>query len=236
MSKYEWEKGEVKIPAREWRGFKEGVRGAHDRQQELARELAGAVYEAITREGRGKRGFDYQAAARTELNRKIEGPAYRGRWQMLGTANRYQSLDTERDTILISLFPKGEDQRKPVKPKAKDFPKAGRKVSVFQAGEGRIALDDSTRTFIWNVPENNRACERAHEYAIAAATFAALDKIKWTRGTGGMITGNDEYNRESEHEGGGRNYVNYRFGPLGNAREFTAFTGRRGRRISARTA
>lgn len=230
MSKYEWETGRIIIPAKEWRSFKQAVREAHDRQQALAHELAGIVYAEITRAGKGKRGFDYQTAAATELSHKLDSPTYRGNWQTLRTANRYQCLTTERESIISRLFPREEGRRKPVKPKAKDYPKAGSKERVFRAGEARIALDDSTRAFSWNVPENNRACERAHEYAIAAAAFSALDKIKWTRGTGGTITGNDEYNRESEAEGGGANYVVYRFGPLGEAQDFTAFTHRRGTR------
>lgn len=36
-------------------------------------------------------------------------------------------------------------------------------------------------------------------------------------GTGGVITGNDEANRESDHAGGGANYITDGFGPLGQA-------------------
>ncbi len=47
--------------------------------------------------------------------------------------------------------------------------------------------------------------------------FAALSKVRRTRGTGGVITGNDEANRESDHAGGGANYITDGFGPLGQA-------------------
>jgi len=45
------------------------------------------------------------------------------------------------------------------------------------------------------------------------AFFRALGQVVWTRGTGGEIVGNDEYNRESKASGDGGNFTKQTFGP-----------------------
>jgi hypothetical protein len=42
-------------------------------------------------------------------------------------------------------------------------------------------------------------------------------KIDWTRGTGGVIVGNNEYN-DGDGVGDGANYIVEGFGPLGKSR------------------
>jgi hypothetical protein len=68
------------------------------------------------------------------------------------------------------------------------------------------------------VPSNNHACETARRHPVAAAFFAALGRVRWTRGSGGEIVGNDEYNRDVDYEGGGANYVVDRYGPTPSRR------------------
>lgn len=80
--------------------------------------------------------------------------------------------------------------------------------------EGGITFDG--RTVTWNVMENNHAVENAHEAPLAAVFFNYLDSVKWTRGTGGYGTGNNEYNREDDAPGGGGNYTTFSYGPLGD--------------------
>ena len=94
------------------------------------------------------------------------------------------------------------------KPLKKDFPLATNKTRHFDLGEASISFsDDTKKTVIWDVPENNHAPERARDYSLARTFFYELGRIKWTRGSGGEITGNNEYNRDDYESGGGANYV-----------------------------
>lgn len=92
-------------------------------------------------------------------------------------------------------------------------PKATNKTTEFSFGELTVTVND--RTITWDTGENNNAVRDARESWLGKALFAALEKITWTRGTGGYGIGNDEHNRDSRYEGGGSNYVTFRYGPLG---------------------
>lgn len=90
--------------------------------------------------------------------------------------------------------------------------RATNRTTTFRVGwEATITFKGNEVT--WNVPENNHACDHAHEHHIGRAFFAALNKVTWTRGSGGVIVGNNEYSRDSYDVGGGGNYETARFGP-----------------------
>jgi hypothetical protein len=206
MAKNEWESGSIVIPAKEWPGFKRKLRDEHDRLQRLRLELATSLSTELKTLGRGKRNFDFEEAAEDLFQKRAVA--------------RFSPLAEESFFILKSIFPTQQGAEKPLRvkpltPKKKDFPLATSKTFAFDCDEASITLDDKERKFRWHVSENNHAVERAHEHPLAVAAFKALDRIQWTRGTGGKITGNDEYNQESRDDGGGANYATYRYGPLG---------------------
>jgi len=101
------------------------------------------------------------------------------------------------------------------KPRKNMFPVYGNTATTFHDTNCSVHFDNERRVAVWNVPENNRACEDARAGNIGKAFRASLAKVKWTRGSGGTIVGNDEYNRDAgrDYEGGGGSYVVERFGP-----------------------
>lgn len=74
-------------------------------------------------------------------------------------------------------------------------------------GGASITLDG--RNLRWEVRNNDRSVERAHAHPLGATLFRQLDRITWTRGTGGELIGNDEYNQDNQDSGGGANYVTH---------------------------
>lgn len=80
-------------------------------------------------------------------------------------------------------------------------------------GDASITLDAKARAVRWTVYENNHAREHARDHKLAKTLFYALNHIDWTRGSGGEIVGNDEYNRDSCDLGEGGNYLVAGYGP-----------------------
>jgi hypothetical protein len=218
MSKYEWERGEIVIPSKEWAGFKKALRAAFNKIQTQAFADAKRIYEGLMAKAKGRRKVDRQ-----EWEDWFDALATKRVWDRYtgyrGPGAPIQSYDAIRSVLQIPrlLYPsnlEGEKITRPVRPKKKDFPLANGKTRHFDSDDGMVILgDDKSRTVVWDVGENNRACDHARSHPMGQAFFALLDKVRWTRGSGGKIIGNDEYNRDSDYEGGGGNYVTAEYGP-----------------------
>ena len=97
----------------------------------------------------------------------------------------------------------------------RDLPKITSSTRTFECGPGSDLAFSQVRTVHWSVESNNHARDRGRGHPLAKAWFQHLEKIKWTRGTGGEVWGNDEYNGDSSGVGGGGNYS---LGTWGNKR------------------
>jgi len=86
---------------------------------------------------------------------------------------------------------------------------ANSKTMCFPLGDGgAVIFDAEDKTVTYSVPENNHACDNARESHVGRLFFRTMDRINWTRGSGGCLYGNDEYHRDAHHgTGGGGNYV-----------------------------
>ena len=101
-----------------------------------------------------------------------------------------------------------------IKKDALEFPTA--RTTNFRAGdEAWIVFDREHHSVSWGTSNNNHAVELARATAAAVSFFRALDTVKWTRGTGGVLAGNDGYNQDSRGDGLGADYTTVGFGPLG---------------------
>lgn len=201
MSCYNWERGTIKIPSKDWTAFKKGLRDIYNRIQTQTYEVALRAYDMLMERGKGKRGFNW--------SRELDELFTNDRLRLPEGVDYYAIKD--------SMFPydaeKGGRRSRPLKPKKKNFPLANSSTTVLEVdSDASITFYNKTREVTWNVFENNRAVQHARKHPLGVAFFRALDRIEWTSRTGGVITGNDEYNRESYDVGGGGNYVTAEYG------------------------
>jgi hypothetical protein len=208
MSRNDWERGTLKIPAAAWKPLRDGLAAAHNKRQarlfELALKLHGLVTEWKKTCGRGK--FDVNHAIAELALQRAHQPLFdelerfNGEWEV---RRSLQARDEHQRADPKTLH----------KPKKKDFPLAvATKETSYRQGEASVHLNAAARELTWFSGENNRAVERARESNLGVTLFQALHRITWTRGSGGEFVGNDEYNQDNRHEGGGANYVTQRFG------------------------
>jgi len=198
MSRYEWERGDIVLPSAEWVKFRKSLITGFGIAQRQDFELLKKLHEQIAASIKGKRGVDVEAVVRQAV---------------FATPGQFKVIDEFAAVKALLNKDEATGRCKLRSPRKQDFPDPKQSMTQFDAEDGRIHLDNDKRTVTWNVPENNHACDRARESYMGQLLFRLLGQVKWTRGSGGEIVGNDEYNRDARYEGGGANYVKNRFGP-----------------------
>ena len=197
MSCYEWERGTITIPTKEWSKFRTGLLKAWN-ERELGRlESAKRTHATLTAACKGKRGSKRMTALKAAVERHFSNDRNSEIREMVVTQTGWGS----GATYTLKALPKKKD--------LKLF--ATSKDAEMYCDDGYVAFKNATRSLVWDVSENNHAREHAHEHWFAKLVFGALNQITWTRGSGGEMIGNDEYNRDSDHAGGGGNYVTMTF-------------------------
>lgn len=231
MSINEWESGGITIPAAQWAGFRTTLIKAWNDKQLQTFEKAKVAHAAAKLAIKGLRtGTDSLDRIRRNALYGAIAKVCGGTWDQgyfvpPDVSTRYGHtkalenptdarglFESIRDLIVTGRQGKTLGLQAPKKGSLKLAP-VTRDFHAY-IGEASIALSNELRRVVWNVPENNRACERANAHWFAGLLFAELDKVTWTRGSGGVITGNNEYNRESRAQGHlGSNYTVKSYGP-----------------------
>ena len=209
MSCYEWERGTIVLPTAAWSHFRRAVIEKWNSEQDRLFDLAVTMRAEVEAAAKGKRGFNRSEWLRQRMRAT--------QWGDNGESARSEDYDAV--IRLLGLHGRHVDGKwiTPTKthaPKRKDLailPVS--KGARLELGEATIVLDDATHSVSWSVSENNHACDCARSLPMAEALFSMLGRVKWTRGSGGKIVGNDEYNRCRDEEGAGGNYVTAEFGP-----------------------
>lgn len=211
MSHYDEEFGTIKLPAKAVKAVRLACVEAHNAAQERLFERSQQVLDRVRLEQKGKRKVNWPDVVMTTA------------FKMFPSEDHHEVLrlllpETRRPLPETGHGPRWEFVRatKPVAPKRKALDLVGKRADAFSFEEASITFKG--RDVTWHVDRNNKAVETARRHPVAKAFFRALDAVEWTRGTGGELCGNDEYNEDGAGEGDRGNYVTKRYGPLGEPR------------------
>lgn len=220
MSRNEWEEGTLQLSQIGYRKLTTELFAAVNAMREEDFSTLERLRKAILEAGKGSRGrdwgalFDEQMEKTDAINSWGYASTYRKpvfEFHTMQTWDARSKLVETRDPATGKL-----STHAPKAVKKSDFaPLSTRSTKSLSAGEGTISFDPANRLVRWHVSKNNHACRDARDSKVGQAFWKALGKVEWTRGTGGVIVGNDEYNSDDRSNGGGANYATGRFGPLG---------------------
>jgi hypothetical protein len=240
MSKYGWERGSIKLPTSDFTKVRKVMEDGAKADAQAAFDETQRFWKGLTAKQKRDQG-EYQAAAREFVygnpyvstggwgSRALQDPS---RPHSPGVADGHREAVSE--LLGKALYNRVETpsphrpghvsvDHVPCPPKRVlrsdvDFPT--NRTTVFRVGsEATVSFDRDRSEVTWAVPDNNHAVENARDHPVAGRFFGAIAKVRWTRGTGGVLTGNDEYNRDNDYAGGGANYCTTAFGPIGAEEE-----------------
>lgn len=229
MSGREWEQGTIKLPSAEFARVRQAVETADRARKERVFAQTQEFWKGLTRKQQTDPAA-YQAAVRAFTHRLYTDGEVQATGGWYGRPSRPApnadiAWDVQGQLGRACWSTPDGARREPAVPRRvlqadMDYPT--NRTTDFHRGGASLSFDRAASTVTWDVGENNHAVEHARETSMGKAFFEALEQVRWTRGTGGWFTGNDEYNEENRDAGGGANYVTTGFGPAAAA-DFAAW-------------
>lgn len=209
MSRWEEERGEIKLPSAEFAAVRQAVQAAVAKDREKTLKMMERAYSEAPKEAlRNIHVFEEHLystvgsgwTARPRYDFPDEDLRWRLSQKMVGEGGRLK------------------------KPRAAFLgPAPTNRTLSFDARDGVLIFDPKKKTVLWAVDSNNHAVDHARNTTVFGAFMEALTKVKWTRGTGGVFAGNDEYHSEAREVGSGGAYCTGAFGPIGAEEEPNCF-------------
>jgi hypothetical protein len=208
MSCNEWEAGTLIIPSAQWAKFRKGLLTEWNDHQVTVLATAKKAHKAAVAAGKGKRGEKRGSAMKAAVARICGGRI--GEYGDFESNHRggHDSYDTVHGLLWKGWGANAKFQS----PQKKDLPfVAISKDASLELGDASVSFNNAGRTVRWNVYENNHAVESAKGHWFAKKFWAAISRITWTRGSGGEVRGNNEYNEDEHgHQAGSYTVATYR--------------------------
>lgn len=217
MSCYEWEEGTISLPAAGFAAVRKALQVAECERYEQAFEQTQKLWKSLT--AAQKRNRAAYAAAKRDFLANLETRVF---GSLIALTPQEQWLRNLTDDLLFKHDGTGwksDGQPKRVQRQKVAFPT--NRTLTFSNSAVTITFEKTDHTVLWSVDENNRAVDYAHKTMLAHDFWDAISTVRWTRNTGGVGVGNNEYNGDSGEVGAGGNYQTWAVGPLGEkASEF----------------
>lgn len=209
MSNHQEERGTYLSPAKE-------LPGLHKALREYANDLHDKVRAEVQRLHQIAGG----TRSVTKYAEVMRGHGCFDQWYAMGRPNGIpvdaDSVNRLAYEVIDHMLRDAHEGRKNVhKPTVAEIeryaPQATNRTSEFFP-DFESSISFSGREVTWSVEQNNRSVDHTHETLMAKIFWGHMDRINWTRNSGGFCLYVDEYRREL---GGGGDVETNRYGPLG---------------------
>jgi hypothetical protein len=208
MSCNAWEAGTIKLPTAEAKKVRDTLKKAVEDRRTLLYNKAQEFWKSLPAKTKTNRSAYMEAAEKFAFDAGRSYRTYR-------EAELASDLGDELYDLLVNKgWPYAGTKAQRIKQTdlAKLYGPCTGANPTFWIGDGSISFRG--REVSYDVADSH-GCDRPREHPISRMLWSALSKVNWTRGSGGEILGNNEYNEEAGRgqAGGGGSYVVMSFGP-----------------------
>jgi len=229
MGHWETEHGDITLPSAEFAAVRQAVQKATQEHQSKVFEETQVFWKGLTRKEQTDPAAYTSALSKYANTKHNELYAYQDRPSWSRPAKPVVTEEFLNDVQWRLGLPYGG---KPARVLRSDLPIPTNRTTSFPAGEGSVSFDKDSNTVRWSTGQNRDAIEHAHDSVAGIAFFDRLKTVKWTRGTGGTINGNNEYAADA----GRGESCHTAFGPIGAAQEPSScqeYTDSKGNRVTS---
>lgn len=170
MSCYEWSQGTIILPSASFSPFRKAVQEAMHKKWKQSFDISQKFWQSLS------------------IRQKSD-------WNEFRIALNSSGI-VDLDTMWL-IDPMGKEQ-KPRRVQQSNVNWPNNRMMNFHDSDLSLSFIRETRTVEFSVSENNHAREHADATVLAGAFYDQIARVRWTHGTGGVILGNDEYNRDSQ--------------------------------------
>lgn len=221
MGVYSWGSGTIELPTKDVAPLRKVLRETSNALREAGLARAKETHKELSpRSSNCEKDRDRLHLLYSQRLANRRALAQRsGSYLRPSMSGRPPTLTAVADALSIQVL---LEQHSPRVPTAADvdrvLPKLTNRDSTFVvvSDDGRPvgSIVFTGRSVQWEVPDEKNASGDARYSLLGRVFFDYLARVKWTRGTGGCIVGNDELNQEDDLPGGGGNYVVEEYGPV----------------------
>lgn len=204
MGHWEWQKGEFKLPSAEFAKVRQAVADADRSHKEKIFEQTQIFWKSLTPKQKSDHA-SYQAAMYSFIS-KVSQELSRGHYD--------ERTDNFVSDIEHALYIPHSQKPKRVLAASMEMPT--NRTTQFAGSGVSIEFDKAANTVTYAVYEDKSAVDRAHGAPILEALTNCIEKMRWTRGTGGRIWGDNEYAEDARREHGHAfDLTQTAYGPVG---------------------
>jgi hypothetical protein len=165
MSCYGWERGTVKLPAKEFTTFRKTLLERLELRQDKLLNIANDCYGQI---------------------KKLKP---KNKQEFIHNALEYKNLSfSEQGQIKEAIL----KDNKVLKPKKKDF-KLDKKKDGFENSDLTVVLNKKDKTVTYHTDDNNHSIDDARSCFLGETVLSLLNRVQYTSHTGGYLETQTEY-------------------------------------------